>query len=284
MVSQKMKATASNKGFTLVELIVVITILAILGTIGFISIQGYSAQSRDSKRTSDLRALSSALTIKATDGIALTSFVTSTQAATLSGANFNVGSGFSLAGTGVGYSPLFTDYLAGTPNFTALGVSSSNFKDTIGTNVDYRIGTTTRDGGAFQIAATLEGAGIKQALVTGNYTARAGIVFVASGASTTGGSSTSYTVSNLSGSGIGYFNKGDIVYLGTIGSGSITAVNGDGKGFSITLNAAASTGSTTVNLGGTGSALTEISGLIASGSPASATVPTSNGSTTNLPY
>jgi prepilin-type N-terminal cleavage/methylation domain-containing protein len=34
MVSLKTYSTASNKGFTLVELIVVITILAILGTIG----------------------------------------------------------------------------------------------------------------------------------------------------------------------------------------------------------------------------------------------------------
>ncbi|MFK7780406.1 MAG: prepilin-type N-terminal cleavage/methylation domain-containing protein [Candidatus Gracilibacteria bacterium] len=43
-----------NKAFTLVELIVVITIIAILGTIAFISLQGYSAQSRDSVRISDV--------------------------------------------------------------------------------------------------------------------------------------------------------------------------------------------------------------------------------------
>jgi prepilin-type N-terminal cleavage/methylation domain-containing protein len=57
------KASAS-KGFTLVELIVVITILAILGTIGFISLQGYSANSRDAKRTNDLRALTTSLSTK----------------------------------------------------------------------------------------------------------------------------------------------------------------------------------------------------------------------------
>ncbi len=44
----------NNKGFTLVELIVVITILAILWTIAFISLQWYSSESRDSKRISDL--------------------------------------------------------------------------------------------------------------------------------------------------------------------------------------------------------------------------------------
>ena len=43
-----------KKAFTLVELIVVITILAILWTIAFISLQWYSADSRDSVRISDV--------------------------------------------------------------------------------------------------------------------------------------------------------------------------------------------------------------------------------------
>jgi len=42
------------KAFTLVELIVVITILAILWTIAFISLQWYSRDARDSKRTADV--------------------------------------------------------------------------------------------------------------------------------------------------------------------------------------------------------------------------------------
>ncbi len=44
----------NKKGFTLVELIVVITILAILWTIAFISLQWYSSEARDSKRVTDL--------------------------------------------------------------------------------------------------------------------------------------------------------------------------------------------------------------------------------------
>jgi len=44
----------NKQAFTLVELIVVITILAILWTIGFISLQWYSANARDSTRTTDL--------------------------------------------------------------------------------------------------------------------------------------------------------------------------------------------------------------------------------------
>ena len=51
----------NKKGFTLVELIVVITILAILWTIAFISLQWYSKSSRDSVRISDLSAISSSL-------------------------------------------------------------------------------------------------------------------------------------------------------------------------------------------------------------------------------
>ncbi len=44
-----------NKGFTLVELIVVITILAILWTIAFISLQWYSKDARNSARVSDIK-------------------------------------------------------------------------------------------------------------------------------------------------------------------------------------------------------------------------------------
>jgi prepilin-type N-terminal cleavage/methylation domain-containing protein len=49
------------KGFTLIELIVVITILAILGTIGFLSIGGYSSKARDSARIGDLAQASKSL-------------------------------------------------------------------------------------------------------------------------------------------------------------------------------------------------------------------------------
>lgn len=50
-----------KQAFTLVELIVTITILAILWTIAFISLQGYSADARDSKRISDVNHIKTSL-------------------------------------------------------------------------------------------------------------------------------------------------------------------------------------------------------------------------------
>tara|TARA_Y100001960_G_C14352104_1_gene670075 strand:- start:403 stop:597 length:195 start_codon:yes stop_codon:yes gene_type:complete len=50
-----LKYISKTKGFTLVELIVVITILAILSTVAFISFQNYVLSSRDSKRTTDIK-------------------------------------------------------------------------------------------------------------------------------------------------------------------------------------------------------------------------------------
>jgi prepilin-type N-terminal cleavage/methylation domain-containing protein len=55
-----------GRGFTLVELIVVVTILAILWLISFISIQWFSQEARDAKRLSDVRSLISKITIENT--------------------------------------------------------------------------------------------------------------------------------------------------------------------------------------------------------------------------
>ena len=56
-----------KKGFTLVELIVVITILAILWTIAFISLQWYSRDARDSVRIQDIANIKKSLEIFVTE-------------------------------------------------------------------------------------------------------------------------------------------------------------------------------------------------------------------------
>ena len=50
-----------NKGFTLVELLVVIVILAILGVIGITIFSGTQGKARDAKRKSDISAMSKAM-------------------------------------------------------------------------------------------------------------------------------------------------------------------------------------------------------------------------------
>ena len=57
----------NKKGFTLVELIVVITILAILSTIWFVSYSWYLAWTRDSNRISQLKAISEWLQLYSTN-------------------------------------------------------------------------------------------------------------------------------------------------------------------------------------------------------------------------
>src|SRR3989338_5512064 len=52
-----------ESGFTLIELLVVIGIIAVLATIGTISFGNAASKSRDAKRQSDLKTLSSGLQI-----------------------------------------------------------------------------------------------------------------------------------------------------------------------------------------------------------------------------
>jgi len=127
-----------QKGFTLVELIVVITILAILGTIAFISLQGYSQDARNSKITADLRSLTSAIETSITDGtITLGSLVTNTGSYTANQVSGDYGSGVTIG----------TDedsYQVGEIDFTALRQSGEEFNYADGTDTrEYIVGVLT---------------------------------------------------------------------------------------------------------------------------------------------
>jgi prepilin-type N-terminal cleavage/methylation domain-containing protein len=148
----------TKKAFTLVELIVVITILAILGTIAFISLQGYSADARNSKRTSDLGNIQSAISLKQVEGVPLLSFVTNAVDTDLVSPDV------------AGLLDADVKYDAGTPSYTVLNVVEKDFKDP--NDKAYRIGATTLKGGAFQLAATMEVDGVDTAQVNGTYVAR----------------------------------------------------------------------------------------------------------------
>lgn len=54
---------STRRGFTLVELLIVITILGVLGSIGFVSFRGIQERARDTARKTDLRQLGVALEI-----------------------------------------------------------------------------------------------------------------------------------------------------------------------------------------------------------------------------
>jgi len=56
-----------NKGFTLIEILVVMTIIAVLIGVGLVSYQGPRKSSRDAKRKADLEQIRSALEIYRTD-------------------------------------------------------------------------------------------------------------------------------------------------------------------------------------------------------------------------
>ena len=55
------KTNKNQKGFTLVELLVVIVILAILGVVGMTIFTGTQSKARDAKRKEDISALASAM-------------------------------------------------------------------------------------------------------------------------------------------------------------------------------------------------------------------------------
>lgn len=249
----------TKQAFTLVELIVVITILAILGTIAFISLQGYSSDARNTKRTNDLSSIQSAISVKQTEGASLLAFITGVD-----GSKIENGS---IGGTGVTTS----DYNAGTVNFTALGIKQADFQDPQDSS-DYAIGGTTKLNGKFELAASIEnGGGAEVAKLIGNYNDRTLATSTASGTVSNG------VITLDSSSDINKMVSGDYVVndVATANTAKIIKVSADGK--TLTTDNTTLTG-TTFQL-----ALAESTGLIDAGSGTSTGVIVDAGST-YLPY
>lgn len=153
-----------QKGFTLVELIVVITILAILATIAFISLQGYSQDARDSKAQSDVRSIASVIETKLTGGTSVHTFMGSAdsnnEVANVADGSGTFGSGVTMTGS---------TYNVGLINYIALAQSSEDFGAST-----YRIGTfTTTTGGQsyimYQVAGIKGSSDAPAGVVKGNY-------------------------------------------------------------------------------------------------------------------
>ena len=247
----------TRNAFTLVELIVVITILAILGTIAFISLQGYSADARNSKRTEDLNSIVKSIEIKVSNGSNLLSFVT---------AGDEVGA-FSVAGADV---IAGTNYQAGIPNYSAVCIKSTDFTDPSDAS-DYRIGLTTKKDGEYEIAATMENcSGDKSALIVGTYSPRTQDVLTGATIPFAG------TKIVLQDADINKIKRWDVIFAdGTTATltGTVTVVSRDGK----TLTVDQTLTWSTISL-----AATETLGLIEDKDESG--TPVTNDSTANLPY
>ena len=228
-----------KKWFTLVELIVVITILAILGTIAFISLQGYSADARNSKRVSDLGSIGSAISVKLTQWVSLLAFVTSTPNSQISAV--------SIGGTGATVS----EYAAGPVNYTAVGIKKEDFVDPNG--VDYVGWVTTKINGKYQLAAKMEQGGwASVAKIFGDYTPRTDNTAAANTVTLT----TTGTIVSIGTADIGKLKEGDTIGVerGNTAGSTIAKVSADGK--QLTLSSAAT------SIGTLSIAASESAGLI----------------------
>ncbi|EKE26048.1 MAG: hypothetical protein ACD_4C00459G0012 [uncultured bacterium (gcode 4)] len=157
MYIEKKQVTSSTKGFTLVELIVVITILAILGTIAFLSFNGYSTSARDSKRTSDLNSISTKITVWQANGTNIINYVTpnSGPSNSLSGTTITSASTSWLAGNTWSIYIDSSDYAGWDVNYTALWIKQTDFQDPSSQD-SYKLWVTTLVGWAYEVAATME--------------------------------------------------------------------------------------------------------------------------------
>ena len=153
---------ALKKWFTLVELIVVITILAILWTIAFFALQGYTGDARNSKRTSDMANIQSAIATSVTQGKSVMSYPKNDNSNDSRVASISVGWSTPI---------LWTEYEAGHINYSALWLKVADFSDPL-SNSAYYLWATSRAGGKYEVATTIEKGATRIAKITGEYIPR----------------------------------------------------------------------------------------------------------------
>ena len=158
-----------SKGFTLVELIVVITILAILGTIAFISLQGYSQDAKNSKVASDIRTIVTSVETKLTEGkISMANVVDDTI--DLKATSANGVDDWSTTTFGSGITLSSSTYKVGAINFTWLRQSGDDFKDNEGNEYIAAVAINGSDNSYYQIVGQQKNADATYtAVVKGNY-------------------------------------------------------------------------------------------------------------------
>lgn len=152
--------TNLKKGFTLIELIVVITILAILGTIAFVNFNSYSGKARNSKRTSDLRTITGKIAIATTDWSSITSLLDNSVTT------------YDLTTPLIGWYTAIADtkYDAWVVNYSALWMKSADFQDPKQKPYPFAVAWTMW---AYELAATMEDdSWNKSAKISWNYSPR----------------------------------------------------------------------------------------------------------------
>ena len=128
-----------------------------------------------------------------------------------------------------------TDYEAGKINYSALALKAADFADP-SANVPYNIGVTSKAGGHYEIAATIERGATKTAKIAGDYGPRGTATVTGVGAS---GSNLFVVTSTAD---INKFKIGDNV------SNSKTITSISPNGLSITVNSAYTAPVTTIAL------------------------------------
>lgn len=139
-----------NKGFTIIELLIVIVIIAILATIGVVAYGGVQQNARDSKRQSDVSSLHTGFEAY---------FVQAQQYPTLAQANDNSAGGFRETNLKGIPSDTFTDPKAANDQLAAAVAANVYAYEVLPAACDNSVGNECTE---YTLTATLESGGIEE--------------------------------------------------------------------------------------------------------------------------